>query len=237
MRIVICYIVVSKGRYYMKWHIAPKEKLVADITERIAAELRAARPVTFFVSGGSALDIESAIIRQLDRVLDTTSQFTVLPVDERYGGQGHNASNIAALQKLLKGTPATVIDILENDSLESARSRFEHLFTTLTKSPAVSYAILGIGEDGHTAGILPGSVAATSPLLVEAYISDPYTRLTLTEQAIVHLDHVYISAYGSAKHSILETLASETPSGKPMDLLKRIPDVTIYTDNTITKGV
>lgn len=89
----------------------------------------------------------------------------------------------------------------------------------------------GIGPDGHTSGILPGSPALTSSDLACNYVSDPYTRITTTPTALQHISEAVVYTTGEAKWPVLEQLSSAVPMRQqPAQLLKKIPILTIYND-------
>lgn len=85
-------------------------------------------------------------------------------------------------------------------------------------------AILGIGQDGHTAGIAPNRKDFTNPLfsifstdLKVGSFSDPKdideggfgTRITLTFQALRRMDTLLVLAFGSAKQNALTSMFKE----------------------------
>lgn len=200
----------------------------------ILKELNDGNPVVFFISGGSALETEATIISKITQSIKNPD-LTILPVDERFGIIGHENSNIASLKKLLPDESKNlIIDILGDASLDDVRDNFEIVFSELINNKSVSVALLGIGQDGHTAGILNNSPAETSTKLVESYVSDPYTRLTLTKNALSKIDYVYVSAYGPDKQNILQELFYKNTL-KPMKILKDLNEVKVYTDNIIKR--
>jgi len=73
--------------------------------------------------------------------------------------------------------------------------------------PAFDVAVLGVGEDGHTASLFPGqpTVDVTDRLVaaVEAH-GGLEARLTLTVPAIEHARNVFILAVGAGKRPALE---------------------------------
>jgi 6-phosphogluconolactonase len=73
--------------------------------------------------------------------------------------------------------------------------------------PAFDVAVLGIGDDGHTASLFPGDPAIDIvDRLVAAVPAAPgrEARLTLTPRAIEHARFVFVIAVGSGKRNALE---------------------------------
>jgi 6-phosphogluconolactonase/glucosamine-6-phosphate isomerase/deaminase len=97
----------------------------------------------------------------------------------------------------------------------------------------VVIAQLGIGPDGHTAGILPNSVA-TEPnsRLVVNYVADPYKRLTLSFTALKKVTVAYVLAFGSNKMDALIALQSQnlSLSEQPAQILKQLNEAYVYND-------
>jgi 6-phosphogluconolactonase len=87
--------------------------------------------------------------------------------------------------------------------------------------PAIDVAVLGIGEDGHTASLFPGrsEVDIVDRLVTAVPASGGLeARLTLTVPAIEHVKHVFVLAVGAGKRRALERVWSshgdihETPA-------------------------
>jgi 6-phosphogluconolactonase/glucosamine-6-phosphate isomerase/deaminase len=89
----------------------------------------------------------------------------------------------------------------------------------------------GLGNDGHTAGILPGSPAVhTIEPAVIGYEWTDYTRMTLTPTALARLSSAYVLALGNGKEQALERLKknNEPVDELPAVLLYEIPEVYVY---------
>lgn len=163
------------------------------------------------------------------------SNLTLLLMDERYGPIGHPDSNWQALQDagFVPGQ-ATALQVLQPhlDAAETAR-HFEADAQELLNGAAVVIGQIGIGADGHIAGILPDSAAAREEsALVCAYESEPYSRITMTFPALRRIDAAYVFAFGETKRKALEQLqdASLPLVQQPAQLLKELPEVYIYND-------
>lgn len=191
------------------------------------------KKVLWLVSGGSNILATKEI---MDRIApELTAQLTIAPIDERYGPVGHADSN---WQQLLSGgfdpKAARTLPVLEPDlDLEATRLHFTQIITPALQNSDFVIALLGIGPDGHTAGILPNSPACReTDAYVSAYESSPYTRITLTFPALQRIHKAYVFAFGEAKLPTLQQLQSEDVdlATQPAQILKALPDVYIYND-------
>ena len=79
--------------------------------------------------------------------------------------------------------------------------------------PRIDLAILGLGQEGHTASIFPGSPAVSESerwvLAVQAPV-EPATRLTLTLPVLTHAANIAVLVTGSAKAIALGRLRQGT---------------------------
>lgn len=217
----------------MEWKQLDTQHAAAAIAERLT-ELLSAGSVTWFVSGGSNIDLE---IDALQRMVGNPNlnRLQILPVDERFGMVGHAESNWAQLERkgFMVDGPTYIAPFTSNEhTLALAVNRYEGIIDDIFSSDTYTYAQLGMGTDGHTAGILPGSVAAyASDGFVSGYEASPYERLTLTFPALKKLDEAILISYGENKWPQLdrlqETLAYDE---QPVQVLNDIPRVTLYTD-------
>lgn len=91
---------------------------------------------------------------------------------------------------------------------------YERLLRTVSKTPpegwpALDLVMLGIGEDGHTASLFPGTNAVQERrrcVTVGYAPSDPRTRLTLTLGVINQATVVLFLVTGAAKAGIVKTI-------------------------------
>ena len=204
-----------------------------DLSIRLQTELSSNKRVLWLISGGSNIAYCVHVMEMLSG--PHTKQLTIMLVDERYGPVGHPDSNWTQL--LEAGMPnkqATLLPVLQDDrsfeqTAESYRQQTETAFTTHD----LVIAQLGIGRDGHTAGILPGSPAALEQqALVIGYEVAPYRRITMTFPALRQVQAAYVFAFGESKHEALIRLTTEQVdvTEQPAQILKQIPEVYLYND-------
>ncbi len=92
---------------------------------------------------------------------------------------------------------------------------------------------LGIGTDGHIAGILPGSAAAhETSALVAAYDAAPFKRLTVTFQVLRQIDAAFVFAFGKPKRKTLEILKAGSMGtiDQPAGILHELQEAYVYND-------
>lgn len=153
---------------------------------------------------------------------------TVSLVDERCVTPKQAGSNEQLVRdNLLQGAaaqadfislyPSTVHD------LQQAVSRAEAALQRLHQTPA-DVAVLGMGEDGHTASLFPGNpglaaaLAEDNPQLcvpMQAPVP-PHARISLTFAALAQARTRLLAIQGPAKLATLQQAAHSTPLEKPI---------------------
>jgi 6-phosphogluconolactonase/glucosamine-6-phosphate isomerase/deaminase len=216
----------------MKWRVNTAQEATAKITKYILDAAKTHKSILLLVSGGSAITAEADVLRDVDGI---TQILSVLPMDERYGPYGHDDSNMAQLGKRLKNGKATPFhDILEqNMSFDETVEHYSSLAQDLFALADHIVAIFGIGPDGHTIGLLPGSPATTDAVsTVIGYSWQDYTRMTLGVSSLLQVNTAFVLAFGDAKKQALNRLRSNNDSFAelPAKILYDIADVTIYND-------
>jgi 6-phosphogluconolactonase/glucosamine-6-phosphate isomerase/deaminase len=200
-------------------------------------------PVLLLLSGGSAFSILEAIPVS---VLD--SRITLGVLDERYDTDS-SVNNFAQLseteffkQAVLSGALFIDTRVASGESLQNLGLRFNHTLTKWRENnqSGVVLITLGLGKDGHTAGLMPGYVeeVSWSGVLAMGYevapSVNPYTkRVTVTSRFLkneVTAGVAYVA--GSDKCPVLDRLlrAEGEIETTPALLWHSIPALTIITD-------
>ena len=92
---------------------------------------------------------------------------------------------------------------------------------------------LGLGQDGHIAGILPNTIATNeTDELVVGYENDPFTRITITFTGLRRLSSLFLIATGENKREQLNKLINQDLplSAQPAQIIKQIEDSYLYND-------
>jgi 6-phosphogluconolactonase/glucosamine-6-phosphate isomerase/deaminase len=206
---------------------------VADLTERLVRELADEQRVLWLTSGGSNIPVSVQIRDNIPPKL--CSNLSVMLADERYGKVGHADSNWAQLiQAGFKTEGITTLPVLQDGfDFDQTLAHYTDMTEQAFADNETTIAQLGIGSDGHIAGILAGSPAATeTEALVSGYKSTPYARLTLTFPALRHITAAYTFAFGNTKQQALSTLKDRSvpPRDQPAQILKQLPEAYVYSD-------
>jgi 6-phosphogluconolactonase len=136
--------------------------------------------------------------------------------DERCVPPDHEFSNYRMIARALFDglhiEPAAIHRMAGEDEPTSAARLYQReLEKLLGESGRIDLTLLGLGEDGHTASIFPGSAAleptAPTVLAVAAPPTSPVRdRLTLTLPALARSRTIYFLVAGEAKREALERL-------------------------------
>ena len=204
------------------------------VSEKLAGiidgELTKRRRVLWLLSGGSAITVAVGAAKLLSA--SDVSMLSVGLIDERYGPPGHADSNWAQLQAAgFKLPGGQMIPVLDGSGIEQTTRKYNRFISSMFNPGVYKIGLMGIGSDGHTAGLLPGSRAAESTDFVVSYQGPDYRRITLSARGIAGLDKAVVYASGKAKQIAIDNLAKEIPpSSQPAQLLKLIDDVDVYND-------
>ena len=208
--------------------------LAALIATEIATQLDRQSRVLWLCSGGSNTLLQVKIMDHLVGSGVSLEGLTILAMDERFGGSGHPDSNFQQLKQAgFKVGQATWIDVLaKNLDFDQTVQNYSNLLKDLNKKSDFTIATFGIGADGHTAGILPGSAAVDAQQPVYGYVWQDYVRITITPNWLVGVDKAFVVARGQAKLDALSRLkaAASSTAELPSMLLNKIKDVVVYTD-------
>ncbi len=141
----------------------------------------------------------------------------VLQIDERFGEKMHKNSNELMIKNsgllgYIESQNIRFYSILEGKEIgESARNYDEALRFVFEFFPK-SVGILGIGQDGHSAGIPTDSTSVRKMIedqssLVSHYALEGYgERITLNFNALSMLDLIILLVLGQEKREILSSL-------------------------------
>ena len=212
---------------------APQEAACTSLAGSINEHLEAGQQVLWLLSGGSNVSVAVEVAHRLRNV--TLANLTVILADERYVQPGHHDSNWQQLLDAGLDLPGAALQpTLLGQGFDATVSRFYKDLDHALTAADWSVALLGMGTDGHIAGILPGSPAVTSADVAVGYEAADYTRITITSVGLARLDEVVLVAAGQAKQPQLERLHSQLDvQEQPAQALKRVPTVHIYTNKEL----
>ena len=179
---------------------------------RAAAEYFVARrPETVALSGGSTPKLLYQILADEFRDQLPWSNMHFFWSDERHVPLDHPDSNYRmANEALLSHVHSNVHRIPgENPNAADAASEYEQTLIAVTKQnlPRLDLILLGLGTDGHTASIFPGSevLHETKRLVAAPYVEKFHTyRITMTLPLLNNSASVVFLVSGAEKAEIVK---------------------------------
>lgn len=195
----------------------------------IGGSLDSGTDVLWLLSGGSNIRLAVEVAKGLVGI--DLDDLTVMLADERFGTVGHPDSNWQQLMDAGFELPgATMVPTLMGLGLDESTRDYAIYLGDQLASDAYKVGLFGIGSDGHTAGILPGSPAVDCADMVAGYTARDHTRITMTARAIARLDEAVVTAFGPSKRVQLERLRTDLSEvQQPAQVLKAVP-LRIFSD-------
>jgi 6-phosphogluconolactonase len=146
--------------------------------------------------------------------------------DERCVPPYHPASNYAMVASALLAhvsVPERQVhriagELPPDQAAREYESELRQVLATGISSPSLDVALLGVGADGHTASLFPGSPALDErerwvvPVVGPPMFS-PRERITLTLPVLNGAREVYFLCSGHEKHSVVEAILSGSEEG------------------------
>lgn len=134
----------------------------------------------------------------------------ILQVDERVAPDGDDIRNMSRIGPLIMGSPAErarVHPMQVGDGADAAVEDYRELLAGL--GGPIDVVQLGLGDDGHTASLVPGDPVLDITDALVAATAARYrgtTRVTLTYPAINAARHVLWLITGSGKREVVRLL-------------------------------
>ncbi len=154
--------------------------------------------------------------------------------DERWVPPDHPDSNARMVRKsALGGTQCNLLAVPFGDDPHAAAAAYEEQLAAAADGTDPAVLLLGMGDDGHTASLFPGTTAldASGRDYVATWVETKNSwRLTVTLDFISRVDHVMFLVTGAAKAArVAEVL--QTDSDLPAARATRVaPQVTWFLD-------
>jgi 6-phosphogluconolactonase/glucosamine-6-phosphate isomerase/deaminase len=213
----------------------PQKNTSEKVATLITNNLDHGNKVLFLTSGGSNIDVTYNmfnIIKGRD-----LSRLSLSLIDERFVEFGDKSEN---WQQLLNkntqfGNTETYRIISPNlTRLDTRKQYIKWLESKLGQSPFI-ICLLGIGTDGHIAGIKPNSVAVKSNQLVIDYTGPDFERITATKNLLKLSNEIIVQSSGADKKNAIQSLIKQTidTNIQPDQMLKDFKNVTLYTDQEV----
>ena len=231
-----------------------KVKTAQDLARRAAEHIGSAIDLALdqrdraqiALSGGTTPALAYALLGQEHLPWDRVDVFLG---DERWVAADDESSNARMLRHtLLKpnqpGARASFhpVPTVELASPEASAEAFAQLVARVCEGepPVFDFMLLGLGDDGHTASLFPGTDAPN--------VQDRWTtigrgkgleRITLTAPVLSAARQVVFLVSGEAKHQALSRLIDdgESPDRTPAKLVRPSSEILVLTDQAAAEGL
>lgn len=185
-----------------------------------------ARDPLFGLAGGSTPRRTYEILAELD--VDWSRVIGFLG-DERWVPHDHPESNLAMIKTTALGRSGMhLLGIEYGDDPAAAAAAYETELRAAADQANPAVLFLGMGDDGHTASLFPGTAALTSSGrdYVANWVEQKQTwRLTATFDLIARVEHVMFLVTGTAKADrVAEVLSgsSELPAARATAVARQV---------------
>lgn len=212
-----------------------RELLMLGVADRIAAQLGAALrrkdTVSLTVPGGST---PGPVFDMLSGVALDWARVHVVLNDERWVSEDNPRSNTALLRRrLFQGNAAGARLIALHAPGATPEEALVDLTAGLAPHLPLDVALLGMGEDMHTASLFPGAdnlAAALAddapPLMAMRAPGAPEPRLTLTAPVLRGALRLHLLIAGPQKRAALDRARDMAPTEAPVQAI--LSDATVH---------
>lgn len=214
-----------------------RDEIIQAIARGMDRALENKLKVLWLLSGGSNIAIELEVLSRLQHAM--SQNLRVSMIDDRFVPLDNPDSNWGQLLKRgLNSKRATLVPPIVdfNVSLDEAATEFAKRLQEATDWADVVIGQFGIGADGHTAGILPGSAGVHEETkLAIGYEGSDYKRITITPVYFTRIDLAIAVALGKNKTEVIQRIPTDVPPDEqPAQLLLKTKELIIYTDQPVT---
>jgi len=194
--------------------------LSSQIGQLLEKGIRRSGQASLAVSGGST-PVE--LFESLSELEIPWKKVRITLVDERWVDPAHLDSNERLVRNhLLKNRAAEALFVGMTNEAPSARLGAEAYSLELKKTIPLPFdvLVLGMGNDGHTASLFPGSAQLEAATAMDSgqlcmACTPPHAdheRLTLTLPTILNSRQVILHIHGEKKEKVLQDALKEGPA-------------------------
>lgn len=204
--------------------------IAAHVADALRAAIAARGQASLAVSGGKSPIPLFEALREQD--LDW-SRVSIVLVDERIVPRDHAASNTALVARHLlqgKAAAARFVGFFGELPTQFNAEVLDALVQGATERIAdlpwpLDVAVLGMGEDAHTASLFPGApgyaraIATDAPLAWVVPDTAPHARLSFTLHALLEARELLLSISGETKLAVYRRAAQKVDPALPISLV------------------
>src|SRR3989338_1483710 len=208
------------------------QKAADIISEKIEAAISGSQKTLLLLSGGSAVKIYPFLAEKLKNRSVKPHFLTIAQADERF--QPENKEEINAYQIEKSGLTFYAVD--QKGTVEESAQKYNQTISKLYKNTDFRIAVLGIGEDGHTAGLLPGyrELWDKNTFAVGYKNKGRFPqRVTFTPKALQQCNFAVVCLAGKSKSQVFWKLKEESEEDLnifPASILYSIPEAVVLAD-------
>jgi 6-phosphogluconolactonase/glucosamine-6-phosphate isomerase/deaminase len=211
-------------------HVTNTDAVIDYLATTISTHLAAGEKVLWILSGGSGGNVCAEVSKRLTGPLDNL--ITTLS-DERYVPLGDADENWKQLIDFGFSVPGAVTyRPIQGKDRTATALELGQFIEQAYKDADFKIGLFGIGADGHTAGIKPGTSAIEAEGWATDFAGNDFERITMTFSAVKQLDEIVVQAMGADKAQVLGQLLNEDIDIKtqPAQVLKSVTASTLFTD-------
>ncbi|MDC3249003.1 6-phosphogluconolactonase [Porticoccaceae bacterium] len=184
-------------------------ELAEKVAALLAADIQARGKASLVVSGGRT---PMGFFHLLSLQLLDWSSVTVTLADERWVDADHQDSNEKLVRENLLINEAHQAQFISlKSAAENAVDAESECEQALASAGQFTVVILGMGDDGHTASLFPGTEALALGLdmnsgrtaIAVTPTAAPHQRMSMTLPRLLNAGQVIIHISGSSKHDVL----------------------------------
>ena len=184
-------------------------ELAEKVAALLAADIQARGKASLVVSGGRT---PMGFFHLLSQQLLDWSSVTVTLADERWVDADHHDSNEKLVRENLLINEAHQAQFISlKSAAENAVDAESECEQALASAGQFTVVILGMGDDGHTASLFPGTEALALGLdmnsgrtaIAVTPTAAPHQRMSMTLPRLLNAGQVIIHISGSSKQDVL----------------------------------
>ena len=222
-------------------HTIPKEQIWHKAADLLIARVKSYRSlrkkVLILLSGGSSVHLYPIIAKHINSYPHYWKTITFAQVDERFRPRDQNEINAkiilkTTLPEVLHNHRIPVHFISQQGTLKNSSTLYNQTLSKLFRDCEIKLAVLGVGEDCHTAGLLPGYQNKWN---AKNYVAGYRNagkfkqRITITPKAIAEINYALVVAKGEEKRKALEDLLNKSN----LSNINLFPALLIHTITTV----